>query len=188
MFGAQPRATQIDPDDAVEVIDGRVGDGREMNDARVGDELVDPTERTDAGFDHADHLCFVAHVDWVADGVAADLGRCNVGGIAVNVRAEHVGTLVGEPLRDGEADSRSSTRHYGGLIGQVWMRHPATANAETRSVTCRPCSRIAPNITRPNPGVSSERLMACTPRSRRIHLTVSDASNAAAPSPRPKRP
>ena len=66
--------------------------------------------------------------------------------------------------------------------------HPAAANAEAPAAACRPCSRIAPNITRPNPGASSERLTVCTPRSRRIHATVCETGSAASISSRPDRP
>ena len=119
MFGAQPRAAQVDFDNAIEVLDGRVDERGEVNDAGVGDELVDTTELGCAGPDHADHLFLVADIGPVTDRAAADLHRGGVGGIAVDVRAEHAAALVGESLRDRKADPGAGTRHNCGLARQV---------------------------------------------------------------------
>ena len=117
-----------------------------MNDAGVGDKLVDATEFGCAGLDHADHLFFVADIGPVTDRAAADLHRCGVGGITVDVRAEHAAALVCESRCDRKADAGAGARHDRGLARQVWMRHqsPRECVCAITFLTLRPPMPSAP--------------------------------------------
>ena len=92
-----------------------------MHDTGIGDELVDPAERVDTRLDHGDHLLLVADVDPMSDAPPISARR-GIGGGAVDVRAQHVAALGGEPLRDRQTDAGAGPGHDRGLAGQVWMR------------------------------------------------------------------
>src|SRR6478609_3373676 len=94
-----------------------------MNDACVGHELVDTAELGDAGLHHGDHLLFLADVDLLSDGAAADLLGSRVGGSTVDVRAHHVAAFVCESHGDRQADPGAGARHNCGLTREVCVRH-----------------------------------------------------------------
>ncbi len=80
-----------------------------MNDSGIGDELVEPAERCDAGFDHAGDLFLGTDIDLIPDCAGADFCRCLLGRSAVDVRsaiarpipAPAPVTIVALPARSG---------------------------------------------------------------------------------------
>lgn len=71
-----------------------------MHDTGIGDQLVDPAERVGARRDHPNDLFLVADIDFVAHRCGSDLGCGGVGGVAVDVRAQHVAALGRQPRGD----------------------------------------------------------------------------------------
>src|SRR3546814_2150429 len=82
----------------------------------------------------------IADVDGHPDrraAVGGDLGRRGVSRVAVEVEDRDLGAVVGQALRDAEADARCAPRHDGDLL------HPHLGHG-------LPLSRSAENVTLPN--------------------------------------
>lgn len=116
-----------------------------MNDSGIGDELVEPAERCDAGFDHAGDLFLGTDIDLIPDCAGADFCRCLLGRSAVDVRAAYRGAFGGQPLGDREADPGPGPGpgpgHDRGFAGQVRVPHGLARGREWR--VCRPGGRTS---------------------------------------------
>ena len=124
----QEYAARVDGEIEVPVGVGQLKGALHGRDAGVGDADVAATQKLERLAERALDRRALAHVDLDSDGICADLLRCSLGCLAIDIGDRHLHAASRERVRNGAADALRAAGYERALavelrIGRTVCRH-----------------------------------------------------------------